>query len=563
MGRYKTPALVLLLSASLAAGGCEKKKESGPGPQTAAQAAAYAKRDYAPDDFGDVFMEGSIGDASNLLPYLAKDSSSSEITNKLFSSLMTTDKDQNLIPDLARSWEISEDQRTITFHLRDDVKWHDGKPWTSADLKYQYEMMIHPDVQSAYKDTFFQMEGVQTPDAHTFIVTFKEPFAPGLTELSGMGGLPTHLLKDTKPADLIKSPLARNPVGNGPWKFVSWDTQQSIILEANVGHYNQPRIHRYVMRIIPDLAVQFLELKAKKIDNMGLKPLQYLKQTDTSFFKDNFEKYKYLGQGYTYMGYNLKRPLFQDKRVRQALTYAINKQEIVDAALLGLGVPATGPIKYGTWAYKDDVKRYPYNPAMAKQLMDEAGWKDTNGDGVLDKDGKPFEFEIITNQGNDVRKNSAQVIQQNLKRIGVTAKLRVIEWSAFINNFINKRDFDAVILGWGLGLDPDPYPIWHSSKTGEHEFNFVSFTSAEVDELLEKGRRTFDLEKRKEYYWRFQDILAEEQPYTFLYVPEALPIVSKRIRDIVPGAAGIGYNFEQWWVPKQEHLRNHQAVITE
>ncbi|MDH5637711.1 MAG: ABC transporter substrate-binding protein, partial [Nitrospinota bacterium] len=366
-----TALLALLPAMLLAVGGCEKTKSQAPGATAAAEApSAPVRTTPTPDDFGDVFIVGSIGDASNLLPYLSGDSTSSEISDKVFSSLITVDKNQDLIPNLAKSWEISEDQRTITFHLRDDVKWHDGKPWTSADLKYQYEMMIHPDVQSAYKETFLQMEGVQAPDPHTFVVTFAEPYSPGLSRLSGMGGFPSHLLKKTKPKDLIKSPLARKPVGNGPWKFVSWETQQSIILEANIGHYNQPMIERYIMRMIPDTAVQFLELKAGNIDNMGLKPLQFLKQTDTSFFKENFVKYKYLGQGYTYLGYNLKRPMFEDKRVRQALTYAINKEEIVDAALLGLGKPATGPIKYGTWAYKDDVKRYPYNPAMAKKLMD-------------------------------------------------------------------------------------------------------------------------------------------------------------------------------------------------
>jgi peptide/nickel transport system substrate-binding protein len=507
-----------------------------------------------PEDFGDVFIDGSIGDASNLIPYLAGDSASGSVISMVFAGLMRVDKDQNLMPDLAKSWEISEDQRTIKFVLRDDVKWHDGAPWSSADLLFQYEMMIHPDVPSAYKETFFQIEKAEAPDAYTFIVTFKEPYAPALARLSGMGGLPKHLLEKTKPVDLIKSPLARKPVGNGPWRFVEWQAQTKIVVESNLDHFDgQPMMSKAVTRIIPDTATQFLELKSGGIDMMALRPLQYLKQTDTKLFKENYVKYKYLGNGYTYLGYNLKRPLFSDKRVRQALTYAIDKNEVIEGVLLGLGQVATGPFKPGTWAYKDDVKRYEYSPQKAKALFAEAGWKDTDGDGILDKDGKLFEFEIITNQGNNLRSKTAEILQQKLKKVGVKVKVRVIEWSSFINNFINKRDFDACILGWGLGIDPDQYSIWHSSKTGEHEFNFVSYSNTEVDDILDKARRTFDIEERKKHYFRFQDILADEQPYTFLYVGESLPVVAKRVRGIAPGPAGISYNFDKWWVPKSEH----------
>jgi len=531
---------------------------TGAGEKKSASAPVLAKSHTSPtpEDFGDVFIDGSIGDASNLIPFLSGDSASSAVTSLVFGGLLKVDKDQNLVPDLARSWDISDDQRTITFHLRDDVKWHDGQPWTAADLVFQYEMMIHPDVPSAYKETFLQIEKAAAPDDYTFVVTFREPFAPALARLSGMSGLPRHLLKNTKPVDLIKSGLARKPVGNGAWKFVDWQAQTKIIVESNPDHYDgRPMIARSITRIIPDPATQFLELKSGGIDMMGLQPIQYLKQTNSKSFNKKYTKYKYLANGYTYLGYNLRRPIFKDKRVRQAMTYAIDKNEIIEGVLLGLGKPATSPIKYGTWAYKDDVKRYGYNPTKAKALLAEVGWRDTDGDGVLDKDGKSFEFEIITNQGNTLRSKTAEIIQQRLRKIGVVVKLRVIEWSAFINNFINKRDFDAVILGWSLGLDPDGYIIWHSSKTGEHEFNFISYNNKEVDELLEKARRTFDRDKRKKYYYRFQDILAEEQPYTFLYVAEALPVVSSRIRGIDPGAAGISYNFDKWWAPRASHMR--------
>tara|TARA_B100000959_G_scaffold185050_1_gene193439 strand:+ start:5332 stop:7008 length:1677 start_codon:yes stop_codon:yes gene_type:complete len=553
-GRLLPVLFILLITIS-----CHKTAEENSSKATNVPITSAAEVTTNPStkDYGDGYIDGSIGDASNLIPYLSADSASSSVQDKIYSSLIDFDKDLNIIPSLAKRWDISEDQRTITFHLRNDVKWHDNYPWTSADLVFQYEVMVNPEVPSAYKETFLLIDGVSAPSKYTFIVTFKEPFAPGLVRVGGMSGLPKHLMGDIKPIDILKSSQARNPVGNGPWKFKEWKSQEHITVEANKNFWNVGPYVRWAMtRIIPDLATQFLELKSGSIDSMSLQPIQYKKQTDTKFIKANFNKYKYTGNAYTYIGYNLKKPLFQDVRVRQALSYAIDKKEIIEGVLLGLGVVATGPIRPGTWAYNSNVKKYNYNPSRALELLSEAGWKDTDADGVLDKQGKSFEFELMTNQGNVSRKKTAEIIQHRLKKLGIIVKIRIIEWSAFINSFINKRKFDAIILGWSLGVDPDQYIIWHSSKTGEHELNFISYNNRHVDEILDHARKTFDNAQRKKLYARFQEIIAKEQPYTFLYVPEALPIVSNRFNGIVPGPAGVSYNFEKWWVRKAQHRRS-------
>jgi len=202
--------------------------------------------------------------------------------------------------------------------------------------------------------------------------------------------------------------------------------------------------------------------------------------------------------------------------------------------------------------HNPDVKRYPYDPQRAKALLGEAGWKDADGDGVLEKEGRKFSFTVLTNAGNESRAKTAAIIQQNLAAVGVKMEIRTLEWAAFINEFVDKRKFDAVILGWNIPQDPDQYDIWSSKKTGPKELNFVGFQNAEVDRLLEEGRRTFDLEKRKKAYSRIQEILAEEQPYVFLYYPDALPVVHKRIHGIEPAPAGISYNFIKWYVPKDQ-----------
>ncbi len=324
------------------------------------------------------------------------------------------------------------------------------------------------------------------------------------------------------------------------------------MLLANPDYWEgRPYISRIVYRIIPSQATIFLELKARGLDAAGLTALQYKRQTEYPAFRKAYNKFRYPSNGYTYLGFNLKDPRFADKRVRQAFAHAINKNELIDGVILGLGREATGPYKPGTWVYNPQVKTYPYDLAKAKALLAEAGWKDTNGDGLLDKDGKPFAFELLTNQGNDERKKVAEIIQASLREVGVGVEVRILEWAAFLKEYIKKRRFEAIVLGWGIGLDPDQYDVWHSSKTGPDELNHISFQNAEVDGLLEKGRSSCVQSERKQYYDRLQEVLAEEQPIVFLYFRDALPAVSSRVLGIIESPNGIRCKFHEWFVPKQ------------
>jgi peptide/nickel transport system substrate-binding protein len=502
-----------------------------------------------PPAYGDILVRGDIGDASNLIPILASDSASHNIAGMIYNGLVKYDKNMNIVGDLAESWDISSNGLVITFHLRKGIKWHDGKPFTSADVLYTYQATIDPKTPTAYAGDFLKVKKVEAPDDYTFRVTYDKPFAPALISWSS-AILPRHLLAGK---DITRSSLSRHPIGTGPYMFREWVAGQKIVLVSNPDYFEgQPYIDGRMTRIIPDTATMFLELRAQNIGMMGLTPLQYTRQTENNLFKNNFNKYRYLSFAYTFMGYNLKNPLFADKRVRQAISYAINKDEIISGVLLKLGKPASGPYKPGTWAFNDKVKVYNYNPQKALALLNEAGWEKTGSEGLLKKDGQPFIFEIVTNQGNETRQKCAEIIQRQLKEIGITVKIRVLEWSAFVTDFINKRRFDAVILGWTIPLDPDAYDVWHSGKTAPEELNFISYNNPEADEMLEKGRSTFDQKERKKYYDRFQEILAEDQPYTFLYVPEALVIINNRFRGIEPAPIGLEHNFIKWYVPKDE-----------
>ncbi|HSB72552.1 MAG TPA: peptide-binding protein [Candidatus Methylomirabilis sp.] len=501
--------------------------------------------------YGDTLVEASIGDISGLIPNITSDSASHEVGGLIYSNLVRTDKDLRLEGELAERWDISNDEMTVTFHLRRGVKWQDGDEVTAEDVDFTYRYMVDPKTPTAYGEDFRQIRQAEVVDRYTYRVTYEKPYSPALLSW-GIWILPRHILEPAWKLgeDLRATRQNTHPIGSGPYVFREWKTGEKIVLEANPKYWEgPPYLNRVVYRIIPDQSTIFLELKARNIDMSGLTPIQYRRQTDYPAFGKAFNRYRYLANGYAYLGFNLLDPRFQDKRVRQAMAHAINKQEIIDGVLLGLGQPAVGPYKPGTWWYKADVKTFPFDPERAKALLAEVGWRQKNSDGILTRDGKPFSFTIRTNQGNQVRQQTAEIIQRRLRAIGVDAKIHIVEWAAFINTFIRKKDFEAIILGWGLGLDPNQYDIWHSSKAGPDELNHISYKNPEVDALLEAGRRTFDEAKRKAIYGKFQDIMAEEQPVVFLYVPDALPVVSSRVRGIEPAPAGISYNFTKWYVP--------------
>jgi peptide/nickel transport system substrate-binding protein len=503
---------------------------------------------------GDAIVVGTIGEPRTLIPVLASDSASSAVCALIFNGLIKYDKDLKLTGDLAEKWDVSEDGLEIIFYLRKGVKWQDGIPFTAKDVEFTYKILIDPDTRTPYSGDFEMVKSLDIIDDYTVRVVYKEAFSPGLSSW-GMNIMPEHLLKGE---DLNSTKFSRNPIGTGPYKFKLWKTGERVELVFNPGYFEgRPCIDKYIYRIIPDQATLFLELRSGGVDFTSLTPLQFKRQTENKFFKKNFQKFQYPSFGYTYLGYNLKDARFSDIRVRQAINYAVDKEEIIRGVLFGLGKISTGPFLPGSWAYNENVKPKGYDPEKAKALLKEAGWDDSDKDGILDKNGVKFSFTIITNQGNEQRRMTAEIIQRRLMEIGIDVKIKIIEWSSFVSEFIDKRRFDAVLLGWSLSMDPDMYDIWHSSKTKEGEFNFVGYSNEEVDGLLLEGRKTFDITERSKIYNSIHEILYEEQPYLFLYVPEALPIVHSRFKGIEPGVAGIGHNFIKWYVPedKQKYVR--------
>ena len=537
--------VVLLVAVALA--GCTGRGDER-GPEVSA-----APREAVP---GDTLIRALPANVSGLIPNITGDKYSHDAVSLIYSGLINHDKDTNIIPDLAESWDLASDCREVTLRLRKNVRWHDGKPFTADDVVFTYQLMTHPKTPSPYKDDFEDVASVDITAPFTVRVRYKQPFANALY-IWGQWMLPKHLLEKYMQEGKLKEAPQNfsSPVGTGPYRFLEMRSGEKIVVVANPDYYaGRPNISRVVYRVIPSQATIFLELKAKGVDQADLTALQYQRQTDYPAFKSAYNKFRYAANVYTYLGLNHTDPRFADKRVRQAFAHAINKRDLIEGVRLGLAREATGPYKPGTWVYNPNVRTYPYDPARARKLLAEAGWTGKNAEGLLMKDGRPFTFDLLISQGSDEGKKIAEIIQAQLREVGVGVELRVLEWAALLKDHIKKRQFAAAALAWGVGLDPDQYSIWHSSQVGPDEFNFVSYKNPEVDSLLERGRRTCRQADRKKIYDRLQEILAEEEPLVFLYFRDTMPAVSARVRGIVPGAIGIDYNMNEWYVPKQLQL---------
>lgn len=520
--------------------GCEARQQAA----TVDYDAAY------PLERGGSLVEATRGEPSGLIPMIAGESAASAVAANIFNSLLKYDKNLELEGELAKSWQVSPDQKTITFTLKPGLKWADGQPLTSADVLFTWKLVTDDNTRTPYGADYKLVATAEAPDPLTFRVTYPQPYAPALDSWAGLQILPEHLLKGQ---DINTTAFRRNPVGSHYYQLKEWRNGERITLTRNPNAtQGQANIDQLVTRFIPDEASQFLELMANNIDSMALNPIQYARIFPARpDLNSKIGLYKELGNSYTYLGFNLKHKPFDDLRVRQAINYAIDKQELIDGVLLGLGEPVASPYKPGTRWTNPKLKPYPYDTAKAIELLKAAGYEDHDGDGIVDKNGKPLSFEILTNQ-NKQREMSAVLIQRRLKEIGIDVTIRVLEWASFVGRYIKTGDFDVVLLGWSLSLDPDQFSIWHSSQQAPGQFNFIGYHNPRVDSLLERGRLELNPDKRMAIYHEFAEVLLEDSPIVYLFAGYGLPAIHKRVKGIDNPAppAGIGHNAYEWYIPR-------------
>ncbi|MBW2047820.1 MAG: peptide ABC transporter substrate-binding protein [Deltaproteobacteria bacterium] len=446
--------------------------------------------------------------------------------------------DRETFVSLAREYlPTVEHNPVILFHLRPGVRFHDGHIFDARDVRFTYEAIMDPRNLSPRTSDYEPVKRVEVVDPLTVRIVYKRLYSPALGTW-GMGILPEHLLNrealrkeaelkgmDPDEFSMRQSAFDRHPVGCGPFMFKEWRSDQFIALERFEDYWEGPPNYRkYVMRIIPDLLTQEMEFYAGTLDSYQVQPHQVERLK-----KDpRFQYFSGTSFGYTYIGYNLRRPPFDDLRVRKALGMAIDVNKIIHYLLYDQGERITGPFPKQTDYYDRKVRPLPYDPKGALDLLKEAGWR-RGREGWLEKDGKRLEFTLITNSGNDIRKAILAIAQDGWKQIGVNVRTDMLEWSVFIQERVNKLDFDALILGWVMGIDPDLYQIWHSSQTHPYQLNFVGFKNKEADNLIIRIRQEYDHEKQVEYCHRLHRIIAREQPYTFLYVGKWTAVMDRRI----------------------------------
>jgi len=506
---------------------------------------------------GGTMISAMPSDPSSMIGMVAGESASLAIGAYLFNSVLKYDQNLDLTGELAESWQVADDKKTITFKLKPGLQWADGKPLTSADILFTWQLITDENTHSPYASDYQLVTNAEAPDARTFIVHYSQPFAPALESWASLQVLPKHKLAGQ---DIRTTSFAQKPLSSHYYQLKEWRHGEYIKLEKNPKSVLGPaNIEHLIERIIPDPAAQFLELMADNIDSMNMDPITYARIIPSRpALQARLNQYKELGNSYTYLGFNLKRKPFDDVRVRKAINYAIDKQEIIDGVYLGLGITIASPYKPGTRWSNPQLTPYPFDPAKAKQLLAEAGYQDSDGDGIVERNGKKLSFEVLTNLGNKQREKTAVIIQRRLKEVGIETHIRTLEWASLLTNFIKPGDFDAVVMGWGLGLDPDQYTIWHSSQQKPGQFNFIGYNNPAVDKLLEQGRLEFDPEKRMQIYHDFAKVLYDDSPLVYLSAGYGLTAIHKRIQGIMNPVppAGVGYDSQKWYVP--EPLRRTQ-----
>lgn len=456
--------------------------------------------------------------------------------------------DYSLKPALATDWTISPDQLTFTFHLRRGVFWHDGALFSGKDVVATVRKILDPKVRAAHlRNNFADLADISTApgDDFTVVAHYRKPYFLAFRALATLQIYPQHLLAAA--GDLLKSPLHRAPVGTGPFRFEEWKSGERISFVRNERYWGaKAHLDRVVYRIVSDPAVGFQMLKQGDFDlYLQLQPQQWLR--DLEELKARYHRIKFFNPNYNFIAWNEERPFFTDARVRQALNYAIDTEGARKSFLFGLDRPTTCHFYLDSAACDHSLQPRPFEPARAAQLLDEAGWRDHDGDGLRDKDGVPFRFTFLMNSDSTFLEKLAPYIQQELRKLGIAMEIQKADWARFIQ-LVGEHRYDATSLRWGNSdVVQDPYEIWHSSQAKDGS-NFISFRDPQADMLMEAARGTLEDARRNEMYRKLGRLLYEAAPYTFLYSRPSLDAVRTEVRGLRPSVAW--YDLQDTWLAR-------------
>jgi len=514
-------------------------------------------------DVRDTLVVATLADASNMLPVVTESAFANELTTVMATPLVDMSFDCSLKkkPGLAKTWEWNDDGTVIRMELRDDIVWEDGTPVTVEDIQFTYELIANEKVASpvfAYVERLKEGARPKKIDDTTIEWHFTEAYDRDSQIAHTLAGLvPKHRLGDADPGALRSHPLASRPLSYGPFRVAKWERNQQIVLEPNPTYpeAEQPELARVIFRVIPEYSTRIIELEAGSID------MTYgLLLEDADRLRESHPEIKLMRRGWRsndYVAWNLENPLFEDVRVRRALAHAADVDSMIERLLTSktgekFAKRAVSNITPALCGVVPDIQPIPHNVATAKKMLADAGWTDTNGDGVLDKDGKKFSFTLSTNSGNKRRADVAVLLQDQLKQVGVEVNIEKIESNTFFDGLRN-HDFEAALAGWSAALFLDPTPIWKCSTENEpQEFNFTHYCNPEVDALIERGLATPNPAEAAPIWQEMQAKIHEDQPYMFLWWMDEIVAIHERFANATPNILSHFHDLEEWDVPPEK-----------
>ncbi|HUO07029.1 MAG TPA: peptide-binding protein [Phycisphaerae bacterium] len=501
--------------------------------------------DYAPGDW----LVYNLGDEPKVVtPFIEKDYYGQLAQVPVMESLLTQNPETFAWePFLAESYNVSADGLKITFTLRRNVCFSDGSPIRPEDVLFSYHTVENADVDCAPLRGYFELiKDVKKVDDRTVEFDFSEPYFKGLEIVGGMLILPEHAYKfKTGEEYNNRSGML---VGSGPYRLQSWDKGQQLVYVRNERYWGErPTYDQIIMKFIKNPQAALQDFENNQLDLFSPNPDQWVKFTGDPEFMSKFTTHKYLrpDAGYMFIGYNEMKPMFGDKETRQALTMLIDRTAIIHTFFKDMAVPITSP--FNPLSPQDDksIEPWPYDPAKAKSLLASAGWK-PGADGVLERDGKPFTFSLMMGTGNPLSDRIANYIKEQLTGAGIRVEINPLEF-AIVGQRLDAHDFDAIMMGWSGSLEEDPNQIWDSASIENKGSNYISFRNKESDALIEQGRRTLDTDKRMKIWHKWQALIHDEQPYTFIATSMSRIFIQKRFKNTEPYKTGIAQY--DWYVP--------------
>ncbi len=514
---------------------------------------------YTEDD-GDWLIWAFRVEPKTLNPY----SSNSDVYSRwitvpyIFEPLLVYDFDELVLkPWLAESFGVSSDGLEITFRLRDDIYFSDGLAVTADDVIFTYQTAVNPQVATAnIADLLFCVEKAVKVNQREVKFVLKKPYFKALENLSfwSSGILPKHIYEFSDGREFNKR--ISKPVGSGPFVFEKWLTGREIVLRRNENYwFDKPKLEKIVFKFISNPLACVQSLRSHQVDIMIPEPDQFAELVNDERFNEEFYCLSYWNPGvpFYYIGWNQDTVFFRDKRVRLAMTHIINREQIVSHLLKGHGRIVTGPFYFDSPQNNPEIEPWPYDLDRARQLLNEAGWTDSDDDGVRDKDGVAFRFRFMYASESALYNRLARVLKDEAAKVGIDVIPEPLEWSILFSR-LKSRQFDANIAGWAGQIQQDAYHLWHSSQIGNQGSNFVGFSNEKADAIIEKARRTLNETKRSALYHQLHKILHDEQPYTFLFTRPSYRFVDRRFKNV--RIRRLGLKYWQWYVPKEQQRYN-------